>query len=175
MCILSDVSLVFWFYFCHCVISARIRTYSGPHFSAFGHNTERYFISLRIYSGCGKIRTRITPNTDTLCLPVCNKYMFEKPDSKRIVATLPSYFWEIPKWGLIIELVKANVTPLKNSRVSAISCLNQRIIKNERDWGNFQILYPTIYSNKFFKLLKSYKFSWVKNSFQIISCFYPLK
>ena len=28
-------------------------------------NTERYGVSLRIQSECGKIRTRITPNTDT--------------------------------------------------------------------------------------------------------------
>ena len=28
-------------------------------------NTERYRVSLRIQSECGKMRTRITPNTDT--------------------------------------------------------------------------------------------------------------
>ena len=27
---------------CHCVKSVRIRNYSGPHFPAFGLNTERY-------------------------------------------------------------------------------------------------------------------------------------
>ena len=41
----------------HCVKSVRIRGYSA-HFSAFG-------VSLRIQSKCGKMRTRITPNTDT--------------------------------------------------------------------------------------------------------------
>ena len=40
-------------------------SYSGPYFPAFGLNTERYTISLRIQSECGKILTRITPNTDT--------------------------------------------------------------------------------------------------------------
>ena len=59
----------------HCVKNIRIRCYSGPHFPAFGLNTERYrlykyrdteyFVSLRIHSDCGEIRTRITPNTDT--------------------------------------------------------------------------------------------------------------
>ena len=39
--------------------------YSGPHFHAFGLNTERYSVSLCIQSECGKMRTRITPNTDT--------------------------------------------------------------------------------------------------------------
>ena len=31
---------------------------SGPYFPAFGLNTERYFVSLRIQSACGEIRTR---------------------------------------------------------------------------------------------------------------------
>ena len=50
---------------CHCVESVLIRSYSGPHFSAFGLNTQKYSISLRIQSECGKMRTRITPTTDT--------------------------------------------------------------------------------------------------------------
>ena len=32
--------------------------FSGPYFLAFGLNTERYEVSLRIQSKCGKIRTR---------------------------------------------------------------------------------------------------------------------
>ena len=39
------------------VRSAYIRSYSGPYFPAFQLN--------RIQSECGKIPTRITPNTDT--------------------------------------------------------------------------------------------------------------
>ena len=50
----------------HCVKSVNIRSYSGPYFPAFGLNTERYGVSLRIQSECGKMGTRITPNTDTL-------------------------------------------------------------------------------------------------------------
>ena len=49
----------------HCVKNVRIRSNSGPYFPAFGLNTERYSVSLRIQSECGKIRTRITPNRDT--------------------------------------------------------------------------------------------------------------
>ena len=49
----------------HSVKSVRIRSYSCPYFPAFKLNTERYFLSLRIQSECGKIRTRMTPNTDT--------------------------------------------------------------------------------------------------------------
>ena len=49
----------------HCVKSVRIRCFSEPYFPAFGLNTERYFVSLRIYSEIGKIRTRKTPNKVT--------------------------------------------------------------------------------------------------------------
>ena len=52
----------------HCVKSVRIRSYSGPHFPAFGLNS-------RIQSECGKIRNRITPNTDTfhaVSTNICN-------------------------------------------------------------------------------------------------------
>ena len=49
----------------YCVKSVRIRSYSGPYFPAFVLNTEIYGISLRIQSECGKILSRITPNTST--------------------------------------------------------------------------------------------------------------
>ena len=49
----------------HCVKSVRIPSYSGLYFPAFGLNREKYGVSLGIQSECGKIRTRITPNTDT--------------------------------------------------------------------------------------------------------------
>ena len=48
----------------NCVKSAHIRSYSSPYFPAFGLNTKRYFLSLRIQSECGKMRTRKTPNTE---------------------------------------------------------------------------------------------------------------
>ena len=38
--------------------------FSSPYFPTFGMNTERYSVSLRIQSKCGKIRTGKTPNTD---------------------------------------------------------------------------------------------------------------
>ena len=49
----------------YCVKSVRIRSFSGSYFPSFGLNTERYSVSLRIQSECGKIRTRKTSNTDT--------------------------------------------------------------------------------------------------------------
>ena len=51
-------------YLPHCVKSVHIRSYSGSHFPAFGLNTERYGVSLRIQSECVKMQTRITPSTD---------------------------------------------------------------------------------------------------------------
>ena len=48
----------------HYVKIVRIQSYSGPYFPEFGLNAERYGVSLRVQPECGKIRTRITPNTD---------------------------------------------------------------------------------------------------------------
>ena len=50
--------------FTACKVS-KYRIFSGPYFPAFGLNTERYAVSLRIQSKCGKIWTRKTPNTST--------------------------------------------------------------------------------------------------------------
>ena len=49
----------------HCIKSVRIQIYSGQHFLPFGLNTERHSVPLRIQSECGKMRTRITRNTET--------------------------------------------------------------------------------------------------------------
>ena len=62
---LPIISLAQCFYKDHCLKSVCIRSFSGPYFPAFGLNTGRYCVSLRIQSECGKIWTRETPNTDT--------------------------------------------------------------------------------------------------------------
>ena len=49
----------------HCVKNVLIWSYSGPHFPAFRLNTERHSVSVCIQCECGKMRVRITPNTDT--------------------------------------------------------------------------------------------------------------
>ena len=49
----------------HFVKSVCILSYSVPHFPVFGVNMERYSISPRIQSKCGKMQARITPNMDT--------------------------------------------------------------------------------------------------------------
>ena len=48
----------------HCVKSVLIQNYSGPYFPVFRLKMERYAVSLRIQSKCGKTRTRLTPNMD---------------------------------------------------------------------------------------------------------------
>ena len=48
----------------HCVKSVRTQSYSGPHFPAFGQSIFSY--SFRMRENTGKMRTRITPNMDTL-------------------------------------------------------------------------------------------------------------
>ena len=52
----------------HCVKGVHIWSFSGL-------NMERYFVSLHIQSECEKMRTRITPNTDTFyaVLPELNE------------------------------------------------------------------------------------------------------
>ena len=71
----------------HFVKSVRIRSYSGPHFRAFGLNTERYGASLRIHSECRKMGTRITPNADSfhalLSDALCNLVLFLQFKKKR--------------------------------------------------------------------------------------------
>ena len=65
---MNDYILEFeYLYRKHWVKSVCIPSYSGPYFPTFGLNTERYTLSLRIQSKCGKIWTRINPNTDTFC------------------------------------------------------------------------------------------------------------
>ena len=54
----------------HCAKYVRIWSYSGLHFPAFVLNTERYELSLRIQSECGKMRTRKTQNTVDTSLAV---------------------------------------------------------------------------------------------------------
>ena len=49
----------------HCVKSVRTLSYSGPQFPTYGLNKERYGVYLQMQSECGKMRTRITQNTDT--------------------------------------------------------------------------------------------------------------
>ena len=61
----KNEKLIFRVLCLHCVKIVLIRCFSGPHFPGFRLNKERYGVSLRIQSECGKIRTRYSPNKDT--------------------------------------------------------------------------------------------------------------
>ena len=74
----------------HWVKSVRIWSYSGPHFAAFGLNAERYSVSLCIQSECGKIRTRITLNTEAFYAVRKTIFSFSTC-SKRMVFPKKSY------------------------------------------------------------------------------------
>ena len=62
----------------HCGKSVRIRSFFGQYFPAFGLNTEKYSVSLRIQSVCGKIRTRKISNTDTFHVVIASALYVEE-------------------------------------------------------------------------------------------------
>ena len=99
----------------HCAKSVRIQSYSGPHFSAFGLNTERYSvslrytISLRIQSKCGKIRTRITPNTSTF-YAVFEESLYLEEDGLHL---LEERYYNDYNW-IVDDEIKSLKTPQKD-------------------------------------------------------------
>ena len=97
----------------HCVKSVRIRSYSGSYFPAFGLNTEKYGVSLRIQSECEKIRTRITPNTDTFHV-VLLSYLEHFFSAANMTYTINSKreIHEAP----IIRLINPPTSPSNSSR-----------------------------------------------------------
>ena len=72
--------------------SVRIRSYSGPDFSAFKLDTKKYSVSLRIQSECGKIWTRITPNTETFYAAKTNSNNLIVPNRTKFSTKL-SHSW----------------------------------------------------------------------------------
>ena len=67
----------------HCLKSVRIWSYSGRRFPIFGLNTESYGVSFRIQSECGKMGTRITPNTDTFYIMSISVLDFSTESAKK--------------------------------------------------------------------------------------------
>ena len=102
----------------HFVKSVRIRSYSGPHFRAFGLNTERYGASLRIHSDYRKMGTRITLNADSfhalLSDALCSLVLFLQ-FKKNVKNT----------HGGVLLLVKfqAYIPNIENSRFDYVCCL----------------------------------------------------
>ena len=79
--------------------------------------TERYGVSLRIQSICGKIRTRITPNADTFyAVPSTNQQIFRI----RLLNRNPESVV-----NLQLVLLIRNSISVEALRVCAIICLRQ--------------------------------------------------
>ena len=87
----------------HYVKSVRIPSFSGLYLPALGLNTERYGVSLRIKSECGKIRTRKTPNTDNFYAVIANLLAMlqtHKDDKIRwILYTCASFLCKNKAWS----------------------------------------------------------------------------
>ena len=64
------------------VKTARIQSFTGSYSSIFRLNTERYGVSFRTHSECGKIWNRETPNTDTFHLVKCSENFRILPNSR---------------------------------------------------------------------------------------------
>ena len=110
----------------HCGQSARIRSYSGPCFPVFKLNTERYSVShrvsLRIQAKWEKIRTRITPNTDTFqALIVASHLLGENIDFKSINSIHAEFFRGSQRQG---GMAKKSTEPL-----CQICCVGARDMK----------------------------------------------
>ena len=75
--VLPQWDLIVWISFCTWTFTAwkvpRYGVFSCPYFLAFGLNTERYRVSLRIQSEYGKIRTRKNSVFGHFSRSVCNE------------------------------------------------------------------------------------------------------
>ena len=102
--------------------SVRILSYSSPHFPVFRLNTERYYVSLRIQSECGKLRTRITPTTDTFYVELYSFYkrhLFNLEWKYKFSECHPNikFEYKMSKSEYLYRWQNANVTlTLKNNR-----------------------------------------------------------
>ena len=90
--------------------TVRVRSYSSPHFSAFGLNTERYGVSFSIQSERGKIRTGITPNTDTFHAVYSKFQNILYPTSTKILV-----HWLVKRRHMIAKYIPCST--LKPNRV----------------------------------------------------------
>ena len=114
----------------HRVKSVRIRNYSGPHFSAYGLNSERYYVysvSLHIQSEQGKMRTRVTPNTaafNAAGLPILTLKLYRKQSNEtRKDETRQLYTQKRPKQGSLV-IIKVALKMKRQSSVLPFECLS---------------------------------------------------
>ena len=103
----------------HCIEFVRIRSYSGPPFPAFGLNTERYAVSLRIQSEFGKMRTRITLNTRTFQAMI--------PPGSWLTSLLVKWICHI----LLKKLIFKSAEPIEAPNTTGTSKTKQNEVHNQ--------------------------------------------
>ena len=108
----------------HCVKSVRIRRFSGPYFPAFGLNTKRYGVSLRIQLKCGKIRTRRTLNTNTFHAVSKTELFANISNGSQPLTTLMEE--NVARWTLF--LLKLELT---DAKIKCNELLNFQIREND--------------------------------------------
>ena len=69
----------------HCLIRAHVWNFSGLFFLAFGLNAEKFRVSLRIQSECGKIWIRKAPNTNTFYVVFMDESQKTLPHELRMI------------------------------------------------------------------------------------------
>ena len=114
-----------------------IRKYSGPYFPAFALNMEMYFLSLRTQSECGKIRTRITSNTDTfyaVSVSCLFSLTFNVRDIWDIV-NFPQFYQKFLTIFLEPRLLTSKY-PNCNPVLARICCSKQIFSRNKSVWGD---------------------------------------
>ena len=92
---------------------------------AFGLNTERYGVSLGIQSKCGKIRTRITPNTSTF-YAVFEESLYLEEDGLHL---LEERYYNDYNWNVDDE-IKSLKTPQKDCGKHFFPCFEAMIERN---------------------------------------------
>ena len=121
--------------YCYWLKSVHIRSYSSPHFAAFGLNTETYSVTLHIQSECRKIQTRITQNTDIFCV-VCESkdelilrnFLHENPEPKH---SHPRYLYQEAKNKKKIKIstgmeISKNIWECKNKDIKEMFWVNEQ-------------------------------------------------
>ena len=113
----------------YCLITAwkvsKYGVFSSPYFPAFGLDTERYGVSLRIKSECGKIRSRKIPYLDTFHAVKKHTHHFNslKITFHNITKVIMTYF-HISVVVNDVEVISQKVPPL------ACSVSFENVLKN---------------------------------------------
>ena len=104
--------------------SVRIRRFSGPYFPAFGLNTKRYGVFLRIQLKCGKIQTTKTLNTNTFHAVSKTELFANIYNGSQPLTTLMEE--NVARWTLFLLKME-----LKDAKIKCNELLNFQIRENE--------------------------------------------